>query len=592
MANEPKTSKPKTGSSKTWQTKNPQKKAQPVGTGQFPVPPSAEARLEKREHTEFASGPIPTPAQISQQSGFDSVVTPQRLFYFKLTQFSPIRLLTPELLAQYLDLFEQGYIRWLTLLQWRIAQRDPILATVIPKRYGSVKRLKWQILIEEDLEPGLQKEAEAHKEALFKFYQNLRCSSAVDLNLNAGVSSLFEQMMTSVAYKWAVHEIIWNPMADGNLTARFNFIPLWFFENRSGKLRFTETDFQLDGRDLKDGSFLITTGPGIMEPCSVSYLYKSLAQKWWLAYIEGHAAPLKVGTTNASRNSTNWKAMERALQQAVDSILLAKDETLTKVDTAATGELPYQPMVEEMNRMMATLWRGADLSTMSAKASNAGQGALLQGKEEYFLQCDDASRITETMNFQVDPQVIGWHFGEGVRPLAYFKLVVPPNIEASTDISVVNALIAWGLSEKLGKKQILEHFGWSEKSQADDSIEPVQAATATAGIDNPSKDYENALAAANELYGNDEARLLAVANDEMAKETSEALAPLREGVRRIVEAANENRTEAYRAFRRALPTMLQEINRDPANAEPLRRVVTSSWFLGLASAAKRRKVAR
>lgn len=557
--------------------------------GAVPITGDAASRLlPRRSVSTFPSAPGPA---VGQLANADSVVTDQRLYYFKLTRYSPLRYLTPELLGQYFDLFEQGYLRYLALLQYYIAKRDPILTSVISKRSGAIKRLKLEIIIAPNCPESKKAEAAQHKEALQYFYDNLRCTSSVDQNLLAGKSELLEQMMSALAYKWAVHELIWQPSSDG-LTARFNFIPLWFFENRTGKLRFLEVDYQLDGRDLEPGSFMVTSGPGLMEPCSVSYLYKTLALKWWLRYIEGHASPLTVGVTNAPRGSTNYNAMKRSLDEIVDRILINKEEDLKRLDLSGTGELPYLPMVDEMNRMMATIWRGADLSTISGKTQDGGQGALLQGKEEHNLQCDDGERLTETLNFQVDPQVIAWTFGEGVTPLAYAKVVVPPLVDSSSETNIIDSLNKWGI--KQGKRQVLEMLGRAEMPDGD---EPIEAPALSAGVgpdgkpvksQKPSSQYAAELEAANEartrFAPEIDAALLTSARSALAASTEKALLPLADALDAVLTVPNEARPLAYQRFKHGMPELLDRINRNPANQKPLAEAMASAWFNGLLSA--------
>lgn len=557
----------------------PVKKVDKSYNGVPPITGDANRRLEPRDPSAlYPSTSVPMPSQIQ---GSDSVVTDQRLAYFKLTRYSPLRTLTPELLGQYLDLFEQGYLRYLALLEYYIAKRDPILSTVIAKRVGSVKRLKLVATVVPNLPPGKAKEAEQHRDALQWFYDNLRCTSAVDQNLNSGKGELIEQMMGALAFKWSVHELIFKPGPDG-LTARFNHIPLWFFENRRGKLRFLEADYQIDGRDLVEGSFMVTTGPGLMEPCAVAYLYKTLALKWYLRYIESHASPVIVGKTNAPRGSSQFNALEKALKEVVDRLLLNLQEEYSKIDISAQGELPYMPLVDEMNRMMATVWRGADLSTISGKTSQGGQGALLQGKEEHALQSDDGERISETLNFQVDPQVIAWHFGEGTTPLAYIKLVVPPLVDNTAEIAVTDALNRWGV--KQGERQVLETLGRSPMPDGDTPIAPPPVAAPGGGAGGkattPAREYENEIESANEL-GPVDRTLLENAKTEIAAATGEALLPLAQEVDALLALPPEALPLGYRRFKHGLPDVLDRINRHPANAEPLQNAAASGWFNGL-----------
>lgn len=582
---------------KVFKSEKPTRLTKAVGSGQVAITGSAEKRLLPRNTPiPFPGSPMPATGMLG---GSDSVVTSQRLYYFKLTQFNPIAELTPDRLVNYLQLFKQGYLRYFALLADAMMSRDDVLSTVIPKRQAAVKRLKWQILINEDISPGQLPEAEKHKQALMYFYSHLRCTSSVDLNLHAGIKTLLGQMMLAKCYKYSTHELIWLPSSEG-LTARFNHIPIWFFENRTGKLRFLEIDYQLEGRDLKDGSFMTTVSDNLMETCAVAYMFKHLGLKWWLTYIEGHAMPIKVGKTKAAIGTTNYEKFKEVLSQlGVDTVVaINSEDDIDKIDISSAGELPYPILVDRMDRAMATLWRGADLSTISGKTQQGGQGALLQGKEEFNLQCDDAELLSETLNLQIDPLVIGWQFGEGTKPLAYFKLVVPPNIEAATDLEIFAYLQSVGV--ELGKEQVRSHFGVETMGQFDKPLDqpavPIAGkGKAGAGSNgNPSRQLQDEMEladeAANEKSGVNKS-LLEATRDALVRQQNQELKPVIEAVNEIISLPNESSLDAYRNFKKkVLPEILLRINRHPGGEKILYEAACSGLFNGLIHAEIKQKI--
>ena len=77
-------------------------------------------------------------------------------------------------------------------------------------------------------------------------------------------------------------------------------------------------------------------------------------------------------------------------------------------------------LIERVDRRIAGLYRGADLSTMSS-GSGDGSGASLRGGESLLLEADDCMMISETLA-DVSRQVIEWHDGKGAEPLAYIEI--------------------------------------------------------------------------------------------------------------------------------------------------------------------------
>lgn len=576
-------------------TNKPATPKKKVGQGPFAVTGKAAARLQQSDSAGYPGGPLPFVDQLG-----DSVITPQRLWYYKLTRFNPIKQLKPETLAHYFDLFQQGYLRYFDLLADAIEHRDPTLMTVIPKRKAAIKKLRWEVVIQQDLDDREKVEAEKHKQALYNFYNNAQGTNAVDLNVKGGMPMILDYAMNCIGHKYATFEIVWKPMEDGNITAQFNFIPLWFFENRTGKLRFLLMDYSIDGMPLKDGSFCVFVGEGLLEPCAVAYMFKHLCLRDWLMYCEKHGMPGVHGKTDSPYGSPNYNNLVNAVHSiATDfSCVTGKNDVIEKIDFSRTGESPYHPLVDYMDRTMTALWRGADLSTMSARSGgqSGGQGASLQGKEEYNIQCMDAMMINEVFNTQVDPLIIQWHFGAGVKPLACFKLVVPPNIEAATDIAILNALLDWGV-EDIGVAQVMEHFGWTkmmpgdtplmtpmEKAQMQGEMQTEQMiaqSEAMAGNEAFVSRMEKLVANARTIQRTRTRKLIEEARDYFAKQTGEALAPLRAAVEEVANAANENLLAAAKVLKDRVPTIVEAINEQPLNAKPLADAMEQAWFKGL-----------
>lgn len=353
-----------------------------------------------------------------------AAVGPERVVVQMRSRFNPIRGLTPDILSSQLDAFRAGYLRAFAMTAEAIEERDDIIKSVAPKRRKAVARCDWQVIAMDD-----SQEAKRHQKALDYFYNNLTCSNAMDLNEQGGFKLLVRQMMDAVGKKYAAHEIVWRP-EPGQITAEFRFVPLWFFENTTGKLRFLESDTALTGRDLEPGGWMVTVGDGIMVSCAIAYIFKHLPLKDWLLYSERFGMPGIKGKTEAARGSEEWEQMVEAVGNfAADfACVMSSSDNIEALDLKGTGEPPYRALVERMDRAMATLWRGADLSTIS---KGDGNGASLQGEESSLIEQDDAEMISETLNTQVDPVVIRALYGEGVKPKAYIQLLT----ESAGDVS-------------------------------------------------------------------------------------------------------------------------------------------------------------
>lgn len=399
---------------------------------------------------------------------FDS----QRAKLFLQSRFNPIRNLTPELLAAYLDRFDVGELKAAAMTWEKIEQRDDRIKSVTQKRKLAVSLLNWEVLTEDDTP-----EAEAHKEALEAFYNNLTATDAIDENRRGGFSLLVRQMMDAIGKRYAVHEIVWDPSGE-DLTATFRFVPLWFFENKTGRIRFLPSDTAIDGTPLEPGGWMVTATDGLMEATSVAYMFKQLSLKDWLIYTEKFGMPGLHGKTDAPKGSDEWDAFRDALASfGVDwAMLTSLSAEVDLIETKGTGTLPHPELVDRMDRAISTLWRGGDLSTM-AKGERA-IGANAQDDEGATLEEGDALMISETLNEYVDKWVIAYRFGSD-RPKAYLKITPKLRIDYKRETAIDEFLLRANI--KRGVADILEKYQRPQVDADEDFVDSISMGGVAAG---------------------------------------------------------------------------------------------------------------
>lgn len=362
------------------------------------------------------------------------LVTPSSVFKSHTRHgWNPIRDLSPQSLARQLDQFHLGYLRPAALTFNAIQRRDPLLASVILKRKLAAASNGFEI------EPlNGSNEANEHVEALHTLISNLLVTNAIDDNERGGIDLLLRQMMDAVGMKYAVHEIIWRP-GDPNtpsLSAELRFVPLWFFENRSGRLRFLPNDSTREGLPLDPGGWLLTTGPGLMEPSAIAYLYKSLPLRDWLLYCERNGMPGVKGTTEAPVNSPEWNVARDAVESfgAEFHALFAPGTDIEAIDLSSRSTLPYPELIERMDRAMTILWRGADLSTLSRRG---GVGASVQETEASLLAEGDARMLTNALHTHLTVPAIEYTFG--TKPLARIRILPAGKRDPQREIAILRA---------------------------------------------------------------------------------------------------------------------------------------------------------
>lgn len=396
-----------------------------------------------------------------------SVVSAQRVMQYLLARFNPNRGLTPQRLADYLDQWSLGFLRWFALSWDRMQQTDDQIRAVKSKREYAVSRLKWEIFCDDPKD----EKAAAQKDALTAFYKNLTCTHALDQNEQGGVNLLIRQMMKAIGDKWAVHEMVWKIVTDdkGELqySADMRYVPLWFFENRTGQLRYLPYELALDGIPLDAGGWLITSGDGLNFATSIAYMFKQLGLKDWARYSEKFGIPTVIGKAAAAFGSSEFNELVDALGHLNSDgvIVVNKLNEIEMLQSAAgTGELPQEKLCDRMDRAIARLWRGGDLSTMS-RGGSGGVGALPQIQQEDEIAEADAELLSGALNYYVDRYVIRYKFGE-VQQRARFRIIPSKNIDNAKEIQTFNFALSAGVPISI--KAIQEKFDLSQPREGED----------------------------------------------------------------------------------------------------------------------------
>jgi len=396
------------------------------------------------------------------------------LKYLRQNKHNPLPYLKPDMLGRALEAFEHGYLREAVLLWEKMAERDDMISNVKPKREKDVSQLDMQVVIT----PESGAEGEAHKAVLEKFWKSSRAVNAYDRNERGGFRRLVKQMMTAVSFRYAAHHIIWQPLPDGELRATFEFVPLWLFENTTGRLRYLETPSSLAGKELTDGEWMVTVGDGLMISCSIGYLAKRSAFNDWLIFSEKFSVPGVLGRTSAAAGTAEANAMSAATQAFGHdwcAVITGDDGTHAepiKIIQAAGNPsgMPMPAVIEAVNRRIASVYRGADLSSMSSGASGEGSGASLQEKETDILRRDDAETIAETLE-EVSRMVIEWYFGNGVEPLARVELVVPVAEDATSVVNAAALLADRGA--KVSTSSLMDRLNLPSAKDEADALSPA-----------------------------------------------------------------------------------------------------------------------
>lgn len=435
------------------------------------------SRNRKKRQVEDSVAPRAEVANIAPITAGSSALhtSAESLKFLRQNKHNPLPYLKPDMLSRALEAFEHGRIREAVLLWEKMAERDDMILNVKPKREKDVSQLDMQVVVE----PDSGQAGEDHKAVISRFWKSIRAVNAYDRNERGGFRRLVKQMMTATSFKYAAHHIIWTVRPDGSLTATFEFVPLWLFENTTGKLRYLASPTAITGSDLDDSEWMVTTGDGLMIACSIGYLAKRSAFNDWLIFSEKFSVPGVLGRTSAPAGSPEAIAMTEATQAfghdwcAVitgDDGSHAEPIKIVQAQGNPSG-MPMPAVIDRVDRRIAALYRGADLSSMSSGSSGEGSGASLQEKETDILRRDDAETIAETLA-EVSRLVIEWHFGNGVEPLARVELVVPVQEDATKIVDSASKLADRGA--KVSTSALMDRLNLPKATDAADALTPAK----------------------------------------------------------------------------------------------------------------------
>jgi phage gp29-like protein len=479
------------------------------------------------------------------------------------TRFNPLTTLTGESLARALDGFESGYLHEAAYLWEQMARRDDVLSGVKAKREKTVAHRELRTMAVDD-----SPEAKEQRAVLEYLWSGARAENAYDRNERGGVQRLIRQQMQAVSFRYAAHHLVFDRQA-GGVTAKFEFVPLWFFENTEGALRFVESGTGSMGEELDPAEWMLTCGDGLMESCSVAYFAKRLVWQDLLAFCEKFGMPGVLGRTNAAEGSAAGQAVAAAVERFASDFagVLYNDDGSGKLElitAQATGTVPMAEVIDRIDRKMSALYRGADLSTMSAGAGS-GEGASLQEQEGDILEVDDAAMVSESLQ-EVERTVLESIFGEGVRVKAYSEVVIPNREDLQGVMAAIDMLVRLGAP--VGADDAMERLGFARPGDDEELLEAAPAGGELGG-----GWAMNARAAGNTRRGREE--FMREARRMLSAATREDMAGLAAEVEEMVRDIDDP-GEAERALRGLLEKLPEYIEADERTAEAWAGILASS----------------
>ncbi len=413
---------------------------------------------------------------------FGRPVSAERVKIERSERFNPLANWGPEVLMRQLVAYQRGEIAALSWVMEWLETHDEVIQTVAPKAKAAVCRHGYDIALKDELRPEQKGMAEDQQGRVQEFCQNVQVGDAVDLEVGGGMRLLFQQTMDAYGKGYAAHHTIWRP--GKTLSAEILKVPTWFFELKTGRMQFLPNSWANDGVPLDTlggrNAWMISRGRGVMLAGAIARMFKQLPLQDWLTYCDRHGMPAFLGKTKAKKGSAEWNDMVTAIQSigsewgAVTNV----DDIIDVLDLKGSGELPYEKLVDRMDRAQIMLWRGGDLGTISR---DNGTGSNPQQDEADELDCDNAEWVSETLTRNLTDRVVKYYYGQA-PVLVKLKLRTKSRDNVVQDLATTKA--ARELGCRISKPWFLGKFGIVEADAGEaalgDAPAPAAAATTTA----------------------------------------------------------------------------------------------------------------
>jgi phage gp29-like protein len=278
------------------------------------------------------------------------------------------------------------------------------------------------------------------------------------------MSELLYQMATAHSYYYSAHEILLridNPAAH-EVTAEFRHTPIWFFESRRGYLAYLKHIFDAYGQPCLQGEWLTCVGLGWMRPLCMAFAMKHFQLRDWLVFSQRYGSGFIEAITDAQKGDAAWEEARETLHAISNdgAVIHSQGVTLKFLDNAAKNSLPFEALVERVDRLYAKCYRGVDLATSSRGAEpGSGRqavGASVQKAELGIFLARDAAWATGCLNERVDRPIIRYLFNQ--EPRAWLAIVPPLDDSADADLKSVQTLVPMGL--RISLAEAYRRFRW------------------------------------------------------------------------------------------------------------------------------------
>jgi len=182
---------------------------------------------------------------------------------------------------------------------------------------------------------------------------------------------------------------------------------------------------------------------GLLRSSVLLYVAQNLSFKDWLIYSQIAGMPVRVAQFEPGTPDADKQQLLRMLETlGTDAVaVFSKNVELKLIESARTGERPYQPLQDYCNTEVTILWLGQHLTT-DIRTTGSRAAAEIHDRVREDLLVDDIADESQTIRRDLLTPLVRMHLGDGV-PVPQFRR----SLIQSVDTKVLADTLAVAVNE-------------------------------------------------------------------------------------------------------------------------------------------------
>jgi phage gp29-like protein len=182
---------------------------------------------------------------------------------------------------------------------------------------------------------------------------------------------------------------------------------------------------------------------GLLRASAPLYVAQNLSFKDWLIFSQIAGMPVRVAQFEPGTPDADKQQLLRMLETlGTDAVaVFSKNVELKLIESARTGERPYQPLQDYCNTEVTILWLGQHLTT-DIRTTGSRAAAEIHDRVREDLLVDDIADESQTIRRDLLTPLVRMHLGDGV-PVPQFRR----SLIQSVDTKVLADTLAVAVNE-------------------------------------------------------------------------------------------------------------------------------------------------